>query len=369
MSSLPEIGVGIGIGTTTAGRRTHGGLHSAELDALGIVPADVIDFSVSCNAYGPCDEIIEAVRSAPVDRYPDPSACQARAAIGSLLGLDPDRIALGNGAAELLWTLADLLVRPGTGVVITEPTFCEFRAALEHRGGRVHEWRAGAADGFAIDLDAVGRLIRAQGATVLYLCAPNTPTGVAIPASAVARLAQAHPDLAIILDQSFLSLSERFRDIRVGLPDNVICVRSMTKDHAIPGVRVGYVVATPRIIAQLEASRPAWTTSAMAQAAAIAACRATDFVDRSRHQLLADRGHLAELLGELGLQPVSSTTCFLLVHTGSSQPLRHRLLAHHRILVRDCSSFGLPGYIRVAARPEPDSERLAAALRQELGSC
>lgn len=357
------------LGAVRTDQRVHGGLLHAELCSLGIEPADVLDFSVNCNPYGPCREVVEAVRSAPIDQYPDPTARGARVAIASLLGVDPAQVALGNGSSELLWTLAHVLVRPGTGVVIVEPTFCEFRIAAERAGGRVHEWRATPSDEFAIDLQAVERLVREHGAAVLYLCAPNTPTGISIPADAVAGLAEANPAVVIVLDQSFLSLSERFSDVRARLPENVICVRSMTKDHAIPGIRVGYLVAASNIVGHVEACRAAWTTSSLTQAAAIAGCRATDFVDRSRATLLADCSVLAESLCRVGLDPVPSTTGFLIVRTGEASSLRDRLLATHHILVRDCRSFGLPDYIRLAARPEAECERLIGALCQELGRC
>jgi histidinol-phosphate/aromatic aminotransferase/cobyric acid decarboxylase-like protein len=357
------------LGAVSTDRRIHGGFLHAELRTLGIEPADVLDFSVNCNPYGPCREVVEAVRSAPIDQYPDPTAREARVAIASLLGVDPAQVALGNGSSDLLWTLAHVLVRPGTGVVIVEPTFCEFRAAAERAGGRVHEWRATSSDAFAIDLQAVERLVREDEATVLYLCAPNTPTGISIPANDVAGLAEANPAVVIVLDQSFLSLSERFSDVQARLPGNVICVRSMTKDYAIPGIRVGYLVAALNIVGHVEECRAAWTTSSLAQAAAIAGCRATDFVDRSRATLLADCSALAELLRRVGLDPVPSTTGFLIVRTGGASSLRDRLLATHHILVRDCSSFGLPDYIRLAARPEVECERLMGALRQELDRC
>jgi len=346
--------------------RIHGGLPRAELRELGIAAADVIDFSVSCNPYGPCAAVADAIRAAPIDRYPDPAATEAREALAAALDTTADRIALGNGAAELLWTLVAALVRPGDGVVVVEPAFGELRAAVDHVGGRVREWRARPDDGFAVDLAAVGRTIRDAAATLAYLCAPGTPTGAAVPVAGVRALAEAHPTTTIVLDQSFLSLSERFADAGAALPPNVACVRSLTKDHAIPGVRIGYVVAAPAVVARVEHGRAAWTTGAAAQAAAIAACAAGAFVADSRQRLLAERAQLAALLASIGLAPAPSSTGFLAVRTGDAATLRHRLLARHRILVRDCASFGLPDHIRLAARSAGDREQLAAALRTDL---
>lgn len=346
--------------------RVHGGLPVGELRDLGLDASRIIDFSVNCNPYGPCPEVLRAIREAPLDRYPDPAANEAREAIAAMLDLAPGAIALGNGAAELLWAIAHVFVCAGTDIVIAEPTFCEFRAAAERNGGRVHEWPARAEDGFAIDLGAIGQLIRERSASVVYLCVPNTPTGAACPARAIRAFAADHPAVTIVLDQSFLSLSERFSDAGVRMPDNVVAVRSLTKDHAIPGIRVGYLVAAPKIVAEIERSRPAWPTSSQAQAAATAACAALDFVATSRATLLADRARLGDMLAGLGLATVPSTTGFLIVRTGDGAALRRRLLARHQILVRDCASFGLPDFVRLAARPEPERARLAVALREEV---
>jgi len=159
---------------------------------------------------------------------------------------------------------------------------------------------------------------------------------------------------------------ERFAEVALAPPVNVACIRSLTKDFAIPGVRVGYVVAAPALIARVEHGRPAWTTSAAAQAAAIAACGSGAFVADSRGRLLAARAELAAGLAAIGLGPAPSSTGFLIVRTGDARGVRRRLLARHRIVVRDCASFGLPEHIRLAARAAPDRERVIAALRQEL---
>jgi histidinol-phosphate aminotransferase len=346
--------------------RTHGGLPRGELRELGIAAEDVVDFSVSCNPYGPCAAVVDAIRGAPIERYPDPAATEAREALAAVAGVARDQIALGNGAAELLWTLASALVHPGDAVVIVEPAFGELRAAAEHAGARVCEWRARAGDGFAVDLAAVSDLIDACRARLAYVCMPGTPTGAAVPAAGLAALAAAHPATTIVVDQSFLSLSARHADADVRMPDNAICVRSLTKDHAIPGVRVGYALGSAALIARVEHGRAAWTTGAAAQAAAIAACATGSFVADSRDRLLAERVQLVAMLGSLGLAAAPSSTGFVAVRTGDASGVRRRLLARHRLLVRDCSSFGLPEHIRLAARSAVDRERLRAALVEEV---
>lgn len=345
--------------------RVHGGLHDAELEALGLGPEDVVDWSSSTNPYGPAPVVLRALQEAAIGRYPDSSGRRARQALSATLGVERDALVLGNGAAELLWSLARAWLAPGRRALMVEPTFSEFGAAARAAGAELCEWRSQPDDGFRVDLDAVAERARAVGASVVYLCAPNTPTGGSVAADSIASFARAQAEVSIVLDQSFLSLSERHADASVRLPDNVAVVRSLTKDHGIPGVRVGYLIARPELCAAIEAGRPAWSTSAFAQAAAIACCQCAEFVRESRERLLADRCALERELAELGVACFPSVTPFLIARVPQVAALRARLLERHRIVVRDCASFGLPGFMRLGAKPPAARERLLAALRSE----
>jgi histidinol-phosphate/aromatic aminotransferase/cobyric acid decarboxylase-like protein len=189
---------------------------------------------------------------------------------------------------------------------------------------------------------------------------------VPVPIDDVAAFARDLRGSIVVLDQAFLSMSTRFHDIERRPPPNVICVRSITKDHAIPGVRVGYLLASRAIAARVEASRPPWTTSAFAQAAVITATRDRAFITESRTRWLEDRARLAR---RVPLPCIESSAPYVLAKVGDATALRHRLLERHRVLVRDCTSFGLPHHVRLCARPLADEERLLAALKDELPAC
>jgi len=348
-----------------AALRAHGGLLAAELAALGIDPDGIVDFSVNVNPYGPAPAVVEAGRRAAFDRYPDPTAWPLRQAIARRIEVSPDRIVVGNGAADLFWTLARVLLREGDPVQIVGPTFAELPAAARAVGCAVTEWCARPEDGFAVDLAEVARLAQTARPRLLYLCAPNNPTGIHVCADAVAELAAALPGVTILLDQAFLGLSPFYRELAAPLPPSVVCVRSMTKDHAIPGLRLGYLVASAALASALESGHPPWMVSGPAQAAGLAALDEDAFTASCRVRLLRDRDALADTLRALGLAPVPSATTFFLLPVRDPSTLRTRLL-RRGVLVRDCTSFGLPGYIRLAARPAPDRARLVAALRAEL---
>jgi histidinol-phosphate/aromatic aminotransferase/cobyric acid decarboxylase-like protein len=356
------------------GLRAHGGPIAEELARLGLTRGDLVDFSVNVNPHGPTPAMLEAIRAARVDLYPDSTSFEARVALATAAGIGADCVVVGDGAASLLWALARLLVGPGRAALMVEPTFSEFRAAAEAAGGGIVEWRATSAHDFDVDLEAIAARARTGGASALYLCTPNNPTGTMVRAAEVVALAEALPGVTLVVDQAFLSLSEHHADAGVEMPPNVVRVRSLTKEHAIPGVRAGYLIATPAIAAAVEAARPAWSTSAAAQAAAVASVGLVGFVSESRGRLLADRRALVAGLREVDLAgrplaPRPTCATFCIVEVGDAERLRAALLARHRILIRDCASFGLPRYARLAARPAADRQRLLVALREELGGC
>ena len=131
------------------------------------------------------------------------------------------------------------------------------------------------------------------------------------------------------------------------------------------GLRVGYLLAEPSLVAALEAAHPSWSTSAPAQAAALAALAEDEFVAASRARLADDREALRRGLERLGFAPLPSIAPYLAFQAGDAAALRGRLL-RRGILVRDCASFGLPGFVRVAARPPRDRDMLLAALEEEV---
>lgn len=341
--------------------RVHGGLFGLDPAAHATLARAerVVDFSVNLNPYGPPPALLAAARDAALDRYPDPSARAARMAWAETLDVGPEHIAVGHGAADLFWALARALIAPGERVVMLEPTFSEFRLAAQAAGARVESVVAAVGEPFARVAPRLREL--AQGARALYLCAPNNPTGTHVSALEVRALAEALPETCIVLDQSFLALSDHAHEQRLRLPDNVVCVRSLTKDFALAGLRIGLLLAAPRLVQRLEQMRPTWSTSAPAQAAIAAAAGAHAFVRESWARMRDDRAAVAAALSAHGFSPLPSATAYQLVQVSDARRFCQRLWTHG-VVARDCSSFGLPGYVRLAARPRDEVAQLARAL-------
>jgi histidinol-phosphate aminotransferase len=144
-----------------------------------------------------------------------------------------------------------------------------------------------------------------------------------------------------------------------------VCSSDLTKDYALAGLRLGYAIAAPEVIAAMEAVRPPWSVNAAAQAAGLACLKAPSFLPESRKRLAESRAWLTRELRALGLDVLPSAVNFLMVKVGDGASFRRRLL-ERGVCVRDCASFGLPQHVRIGIRTQAACQRLVEAVKQAL---
>jgi L-threonine-O-3-phosphate decarboxylase len=339
----------------------HGALDYAELERLGLHPEDVLDFSVNSNPYGPPPAVWRALADVPLARYPDREALALRRALAERLNVPPDRIVAGNGTAELFWLVALAFLRAGDRVLILEPTFGEYRRVAGLMGARVAAWDARPELAFRVEPEEVARRLGELRHRLAFVCNPNNPTGTLLPPEAIRAWADAHPDTLFVVDEAYLAFAPEIRSALTQDVANVVVLRSMTKDYGLAGLRLGYAVGQEAVIAALRQVRPAWNVNALAQAAGVAALADEAHLRDSMAMLRQAKAELAIALAELGLSPLPSAVHFFLVHVGDGGAFRQALLKEG-ILVRDCASFGLPAYVRIATRRPEENARLLAAI-------
>lgn len=343
----------------------HGAPDYEELEQWGFRPQDVLDFSVNSNPYGPPPGVREALQGVPLNRYPDREALALRRALAEHLNVSPAQILAGNGAAELIWLLALAFVRPDDRVLLLGPTFGEYARAAALMGARVDMWRARAEDDFAVAPDEVSQRLQTMEPRLAFLCNPNNPTGQVVPTDVIADWAAAHPSTLFVVDEAYLAFAPGVPSALTLAADNVLVLRSMTKDYALAGLRLGYAVADEAIIDALVRVRPPWNVNAMAQAAGVAALAEDAYVSECLTRVAQAKERLVSGLRDLGLQPVPSAPHFFLVPVDDAAAFR-RALMKRRVQVRDCTSFGLPAYVRIATLRPEQNERLLQAVREVL---
>ncbi len=348
-------------------RTVHGGLDAAELRSLGLRLGGMLDFSANINPLGPSPRVRRAVSEAELSAYPDRDSLALREALATRLGVAAGSILVGNGSTELIHLLARSRLRPGQRCAIFTPTFGEYEPAATSAGAVVHELPASEARHFHWSIDEAAATIRDLRPAVVFLCNPNNPTGVYLDRDAVEHVAAAvgEPGL-LVLDDAYAPLADCPWDSTplLGL-GNVAIIRSMTKDHALAGVRLGYLAAQPEVVEGARGLQHAWSVNAAAQAAGLAALEDDAHVDAARAVIREAKARLRADLAALDLSITESAANFVLVRVGDAASVRGALL-RRGIAVRDCASFGLPEHIRIAVRTSADCARLVEALREVL---
>ncbi len=341
----------------------HGALDFAELERLDINPDSIIDFSTSTNPFGPSPKVQTAIQQAAIDRYPDRDSIALRRALSEKLSVSSDRIMAGNGTAELIWLLCFAYLHTGDAVMILGPTFGEYRRSAELLDARIVTVTARAGDGFSIDEQAVLRTLTATRPRLAFICNPNNPTGVILPPETIGQWADQHPHTLFVIDEAYLQFVPGMESALTLDQPNVVVLRSMTKDYAIAGLRLGYVVSTLEIIEALVKVRPPWSVNVVAQAAGLAALDDEAYFQATMEKLQAAKADLLAGLDQLGLGPVNRSTNYFLIEVGSGAAFRSKLLAQC-MQVRDCDSFGLPAYIRLATRRPEENMALLDAIKK-----
>ena len=357
-------------------RPAHGGIRPAQLRELGLNPSEVLDFSASVSPLGPPQGLWEALQEVDLTAYPDPECLELKEALAQLHGLDIDQILVGNGSTELIHLLArSYLSRPCGGVkrsVLTfTPTYGEYAGAGHLEGANIREVVACRKAGFAWDLERAADIIAARKPALAFLCNPNNPTGVYLGSEDVAGLVQAaaRSGTLLILDEAYVNFVEQQWDATSLLQGNagesVVLLRSMTKDYALTGLRLGYALASPGIVSRLARLQPDWSVNSLAQVAGLAALADTGYLPAARQAVLDARNFLVDSFWQMGLRPLPSAANYLLVEVGDGSVWRERLM-RCGLFVRDCASFGLPDCIRIGIRAMPDCRRLVEAMTAEM---
>jgi histidinol-phosphate aminotransferase len=247
----------------------------------------LVDLAVNVRADTPPAWLRERIAQSlgSLAAYPDGRA--ARAAVAARHGLPPERVLLTAGAAEAFVLLARALKvrRP----VVVHPQFTEPEAALRDAGHTVDRVLLREEDGFRLDPAAVP-----EDADMVVIGNPTNPTSVLHPAGAIVELAR--PGRMLVVDEAFMDAVPGEREALAGRTDvpGLVVLRSLTKTWGLAGLRIGYVLAAPDTIADLERAQPLWpvSTPALAAAEACVAPRALAEAAHAAHRVAADRAHL-----------------------------------------------------------------------------
>jgi histidinol-phosphate aminotransferase len=337
----------------------------------GLQPETILRFDTNTSPTPP--DLVATVLAGPfeppLNEYPDSLYQDLAEAAAAYVGADPSEILVGAGIDEVLDIIAKAWLRAGDGAIVPIPTYAMYGVITGQRGANLlPSPRLGPGAGFALDLDAVLQVL--PRARVVWLCAPNNPTGAPEPLSTIERVLAAAAELgpegpAVVVDEAYAEFwSETAVPLRARYP-NLIVTRTMSKAFALPAIRVGYAVAARPMIERLERLRPPGSISTISAAIATAALRQPDIARANADRIATEREWLAPRLAELGWTPAPSVTNFLLVRIGdheAAEAAATKLLKGGIVPRNFGPANPLRGHIRLTVRNRQENERLLQVI-------
>jgi threonine-phosphate decarboxylase len=313
---------------------------------IGCRPFDIIDMSSNVNPLGPPPGLMEYLKGNIdlITALPEVDAKKISNEFAHRYGLDPDCILSGNGTTQFIYAIPQVLKTKKA--IIFGPTYSDYADACSMHSVEFDFAIAEESNLFKIDIDLVKK--RLGGFDTVFICNPNNPTGTFISAQKIKALCQSFTEKNFIIDESYLSFSEKGdQESMMGLDlDNVIILNSMSKVFRIPGLRIGFLIASKRMVNRFRKYRLPWSVNSFAQAAVhylmTRHVKIDRFIEKTRDFLIAEKKYFTEMLEGSGrIKVFPSTTVFLLAklpdHLTSDTAYEH--LLKDRILVRNCSNF------------------------------
>lgn len=357
--------------------KVHGGNIYEIARKYGLRADQIIDFSASVNPLGLSPKakkkLLEGLPA--VLHYPDARCSELTAALDQFHGLGEGQILAGAGSTEFIYALPRTLDM--RRVLLVTPAFSEYENAFEVAGTGastpIDYFGTKEEDGFELNMEGLLSALT-RGYDALYLGNPNNPTGILAEKEDLLKILEATEKAKIwfILDETFIDLveEESFKKEAV-ISSRLIILRSLTNFFALPGLRVGYMIANPEAIQTFRQCKEPWTVNALAQIAAVASLKDKSYIAHTKTFIHQERRHLIKGLQSIpGLIPYPSVANFLFVQLHpaldlTATELRGELIPRS-ILIRDCRSFHHlgPYFFRVAIRSRRENNLLLKALRQ-----
>ncbi len=347
----------------------HGGMNYAEPKAMGLSPESVLDFSVCTNPFMPPPRIKEMrLGDMAVGQYPDSEATELKQRLSEISGMPAANILVGSGTTELIRLVVLTYFGKGDRVLILEPTYGEYEIASEVAGAELIKQKMRVEDNFMPKLEEIVGVIKEQRPRGVFICNPNNPTGKYLLRPDIEKLLEAiGGDGLLVLDEAYVAfVGKSWPSEGLISKGNVVILRSMTKDYALAGLRLGYAMANQNIVDCLRRVCLPWNVNAVAQKVGAMVLEDASYLEQSKKKIRKAKDFLIAELSRLGLTSIPSEAHYFLVKVGNAREFRTALLKQG-ILVRDCTSFGLPEYIRIAPRTMPECRQLINAIRSLNG--
>lgn len=332
------------------------------------LPGEVLDFSENVHPFGPPPFVKEQWPDffPLLSAYPDPEAEPFRSACASFHGLAKEQVKAGNGAAEIFTWLARRY--RNKRVLLIEPAFSEYRSTLESEGAQIMEYNLDVRNSWRVELDELRK--KSAACDAVYLCNPQNPTGRLLRTDELREIAEFCRGVCeVVIDEAFIDFVGEHASFAAYLDEypHVLIVRSMTKMYALPGLRLGYIMAEPSIIRRLAAGAAHWNVNALAAFAGAQCFSEAAYRERVMGHAKAERRKMENFLAGLACPFIPSEAnflCFRLPDPKEPEAFFRAMLKKGLVLRHTYSFRGMDGdWFRIGMKSATAMER----LRKEMG--
>jgi len=335
---------------------------------LGLPAASIIKVASNENPFGPSPLAIAAMQKAipSVNLYPDGNAFYLKQKLAAKLGVETTNLVLGNGSNEIIEFVSHALLGPGTDIVVSQYCFAIYPIVAKMAGASVITVPA---KNYGHDLPAMLKAITTK-TRIVFVANPNNPTGTLAPREEVIDFVNRIPDdVLLVMDEAYIEFLSDPVDliplIRLGARKNLILMRTFSKIYGLAGLRLGYGIAAPELIAALEKIRQPFNANLLAQTAALAALDDDEHVRKTRSNNFGGLEFFANAFRKLDLEYVPSFANFILVRVGEGQKV-FDAMQKLGVITRPMGGYQLPEWIRISVGTKAENERALAALKNAL---
>jgi histidinol-phosphate aminotransferase len=330
---------------------------------------EVVKLASNENPLGPSPKAVQAIKEmiSGLNRYPDAHGYYLKGKLADMFDLSRDWIALGNGSTEIVEQICEAFLDPGDQALTGKEMFFKYPISIRFMGA---EPVLVPAVDYQFRLDDLLDKITSK-TKVIFIANPNNPTGTLIPRQELDDfMGKVPPGVVVVLDEAYYEFlppehdPDSIRYVKQGR--NVIILRTFSKIYGLAGLRIGWGVAPPHIIASLNKVREAFNTSSVAQHAAQAALDDHQFVKKTLDNNRVGKKYIAEGLEKLGIHPVPTFTNFYLVPLPMDGRQFFQRMLRHGVIVRPMSGYGLTKCIRVTIGTPDDNRRFLDAAQEIL---
>ena len=321
------------------------------------------------NPLGPSAKAVEAAKLALANahRYPDGGSHLLRETLAARTGLAAEELFVGLGSSEIIDLASRVMLRAGLQGMTSHGSYAPFSVAIRASGA---ELVLVPQKNFAFDLEAMAAAITPK-TRVIYLANPNNPTGTAFSLAELEEFLGRVPEsVLVVLDEAYVhyapSLNRRKTEEIFRRRGNLLILRTFSKVYGLAGMRIGFAIGRPELLAAMNKLKTPFNTSGVAQAAALAAIDDREHVARCIETNAIERTRLTDGLSLLGLRPVRSETNFIFMEVGPEAKEICNELLHLGVIVRPLGWMGFPEAFRISVGTAEENGKCLAAMAEIL---